>query len=115
MQENGMAANRRLAELLGWTDIFDVGGALLGTPPPGMPSGRNQAKVPDWTGDWRDCGPLLAAYRMTVGRTSLDAMATCASFDRSPPGIAAFDEHESEDAAVRHAVVAALVGKLEAR
>ncbi|MDO8039482.1 hypothetical protein [Janthinobacterium sp. SUN137] len=32
-QENEIAANKRLAELLGWSSIVEVGGALFGTPP----------------------------------------------------------------------------------
>lgn len=108
-----MKANRRLAELLGWADIFDVGGALLGTPPGGSPSSRDQAKVPDWAGDWRDCGPLIAEHRMTLGGTVLDAVARCRSFE-VPPGAAAFADFDTEDGAVRAAIVAAVVAKLEA-
>lgn len=55
-------ANRRLATALGWTNIVEVAGALLGTPPKGEPECRNQAAVPDWAGDWRECGPLMAEY-----------------------------------------------------
>lgn len=32
MQQQQLDANRRLAELMGWTNIFQVSGALLGTP-----------------------------------------------------------------------------------
>lgn len=61
-RQRELAANRRLAELLGWSAIVDVGGALLGCPPAGQPACRGQAKVPDWMGDWRDCGPLMVAF-----------------------------------------------------
>lgn len=113
MSENAITANRRLAELLGWKDLFEVPGAILGTPPAGQPAGRNQCSVPDWTGDWRACGPLLAAHRMDLASTSLDAVARCRSFD-APPGAAAFADFDTEDAALRAAIVAAVVAKLEA-
>jgi hypothetical protein len=57
-----LEANRRLAGLLGWTNIIEVAGALLGTPPAGAPECRGQAKVPDWAGDWRDCGKLVEKH-----------------------------------------------------
>ena len=52
-------ANKRLAIAKGWIDIVEVGGALLGTPPDGAPGSRGQAMVPDWCGDWKECGTLL--------------------------------------------------------
>lgn len=113
MTASRMTANRRLAELLGWTDLFEVPGAILGTPPAGLPAGRGQARVPDWAGDWRDCGPLIAEYRMTLGGTALDAVARCRSFEVAP-GAAAFADFDTDDAAVRAAIVAAVVSKLEA-
>ncbi|WP_312547587.1 hypothetical protein [Massilia sp.] len=114
MTANRTAANRRLAELLGWTELFEVPGAILGAPPAGQPAGRGQAKVPDWTGDWRDCGPLLAQHRMSLDGTALDAVARCRPYE-APVGTAAYAEFETEDAAVRAAIVAAVVAKLEAR
>jgi hypothetical protein len=65
MQQQQLDANRRLAELMGWTNIFQVSGALLGTPPDGAAQSRGQARVPDWNGDWRDCGRLLERYGIT--------------------------------------------------
>jgi hypothetical protein len=53
--------NRRLALLLGWSNIVDVGGALLGQPPAGEPECRSQAAIPDWAGSWSACGPLMVA------------------------------------------------------
>lgn len=114
MTANKVTANRRLAELLGWTELFEVPGAILGAPPAGQPAGRGQAKVPDWTGDWRDCGPLLAQHRMSLDGTALDAVARCRPYE-APVGTAAYADFDTEDAAVRAAVVAAVVAKLEAR
>lgn len=59
--------NKQLAELLGWTKIFCTGNALLGTPPDGEPECRSQALVPDWTVDWKFCGPLMSTYRCFPG------------------------------------------------
>lgn len=109
-----VAANRRLAELLGWTEIFDVGGALLGTPPPGQPACRDQAKVPDWTGDWRACGPLLTIYiRKIELRPDFIIVGAVygapASFDDAWPRNGGDD-----DAIARRAIVDAVIEKLEA-
>lgn len=104
MDKTGMNANRRLAELLGWTSITETGGALLGTPPAGQPRCRGQAKVPDWTGDWRDCGPLVSAHL-------IDLLAAVLTYG-------AFDADQVRDAgakgdAIRAAAVQAVIAKLE--
>ena len=65
-QENKIAANKRLAELLGWTSIIEVGGALVGTPPAGAAASRGQAMVPDWTGDWAAAGPLSTEHEIDL-------------------------------------------------
>lgn len=65
-QENKIAANKRLAELLGWSGLVEVGGSLLGTPPDGAPNSRGQALVPDWMGDWAAAGPLLAQFEISL-------------------------------------------------
>ncbi len=59
-------AAKRLAGLLGWTNVAEVNGALVGTPPPGEPECRGQAQVPDWCGDWSAAGPLIAAHGLLV-------------------------------------------------
>ncbi|MDZ5633958.1 hypothetical protein [Janthinobacterium sp. GMG1] len=65
-QENKIAANKRLAELLGWSNIVEVGGALVGTPPAGALASRGQAMVPDWVGDWAASGQLICEYRVDL-------------------------------------------------
>jgi len=104
--------NRRLATLLGWTSIIQLGGALLGTPPAGEPNCRNQAKVPDWVDDWRDCGPLIAAHKMRLASTTIDAIAGCESYGI---GSVALVDQESDDTALRKAIVLAVIAKLEAQ
>lgn len=109
----GLERNRRLAELLGWTEIFDVGGALLGMPPGGSPVSRDQVKVPDWTGDWRDCGPLMTRFirrarfwphRAVVGTTTLGC-----DLARDPQA------GEDGDTNTRCLIVDAAIAELEAR
>jgi hypothetical protein len=51
--------NKELATLLGWTEIVELGGSLLGRPIDGAPASRGQAKIPDWAGNWADCGKLI--------------------------------------------------------
>lgn len=54
--------NETLAYRLGWTNLFPIGSALLGTPPDGGVNSRGQALVPDWCGDWVACGPLMTMH-----------------------------------------------------
>ena len=64
MKNNNLAIaeNMRLAGLLGWSNVVEVGGALAGTPPVGAPECRGQALVPDWAGDWSAIGPMSAEH-----------------------------------------------------
>ena len=110
-----MELNRRLAELLGWTELFDVGGALLGRPPGGSPSSRDQAKVPDWVGDWIDCGPLQARY---VRRLRTWSHRAVIGVTPSGPGehdvVLGRGQGESADQLLRRSIVAAVITHLEA-
>ena len=112
-QENKIAANKRLAELLGWTRIAVVGGSLLGTPPAGAAECRGQALVPDWAGDWAVAGPMIGQFKMSVGFTGLEAVATARDYEKG----AAFEAiagHATADAAARVAIVRAIIRALEA-
>ncbi|UQV43427.1 hypothetical protein KIV45_15775 [Janthinobacterium lividum] len=104
-QENKIAANKRLAELLGWFNIVEVGGALVGTPPAGAASSRGQAMVPDWLGDWAAAGPLLVQFeiRLTPATTCVDASGF----------LEWYRFYADRDAAARAAVVKAATHRLE--
>ena len=104
-QENEIAANKRLAELLGWSNIVEVGGALVGTPPAGAAASRGQAMVPDWLGDWAAAGPLLARFeiRLTPASTCVDASGF----------LARYRCYSDRDAAARAAIVMAATHRLE--
>lgn len=54
--------NKRMAALLGWTELFEVRFAILGRPPGGSPSSRDQAAVPNWAGDFNHCCKLGLQY-----------------------------------------------------
>ena len=113
-QENKIAANKRLAELLGWTSLVEVGGSLLGTPPAGAAESRGQALVPDWVGDWAAIGPLASEHQVDVlhnwgsvhGRWGADA--NCAT------RVAVDHIANDRDAATRMALALAVSAKLEA-
>ena len=109
-KENKIAANKRLAELLGWTHITEVGGALVGTSPAGVAESRGQALVPDWVGDWAAAGQLICEYRVDL-EWSHDGMDVVAIINRNdmygkfPVLLADFS---TPDAAARAAVVRAV-------
>jgi hypothetical protein len=100
-----MECNRTLAGLLGWTEIVELGGALLGMPPVGDPQCRGQAMVPDWHGDWRDCGPLIAMFGIDIWCWSQRIGANDVS--------SMYCDHASPDAALRHAIVQASIEIIE--
>lgn len=111
-QEMKIAANKRLAELLGWTSIAEVNGALVGAPPAGASASRGQAMVPDWMDDWAAIGPLSAEHQVDVlhnwgsvhGRWGADA-------NYAARALVADDDR---DAATRMALTLAVIAKLEA-
>jgi len=104
-------ANRRLAVALGWTEIVEVGGALLGRPTWACDNSRNQVKVPNWAGDWKDCGPLLAEHRISTEQTGITARAAMES--RSVR--VKVESEDERDAKTRHAIVSVLCTRLEMR
>jgi hypothetical protein len=107
--------NRRLATLLGWADIIELGGALLGTPPAGEAQSRGQALVPNWAGDWRHCGPLSTEHQVdtlhnwtsVIAKWAVDGWRKTAVTDLE-------DGSDTRDDAARLAIVSAVISKLEA-
>jgi hypothetical protein len=104
-QENKIAANKRLAELLGWSNIVEVGGALVGTPPAGVVASRGQAMVPDWMGDWAAAGPLLAQFEIRL--MPMSAGVDAGGF------LEWYRFYPDKDAAARAALVKAVTHRLE--
>jgi len=110
-----MELNRRLAELLGWTALFNAGGAWLGRPPDATYKSRYEAKAPDWCGDWVACGPLQAQYvrrlrawphRVLVGVAPGGPDGYDVMLDRS--------EGETGEQLLRRTIVTAVIAHLEA-
>jgi hypothetical protein len=104
-QENEIAANKRLAELLGWSLIAEVGGALVGTPPAGAAQSRGQAMVPDWLGDWAAAAPLLAQFEIRL--MPMSAGVDAGGF------LEWYRFYPDKDAAARAAIVKAVTYRLE--
>ena len=104
-QENKIAANKRLAELLGWTSIIEVGGALVGTPPAGAAESRGQALVPDWLGDWTASAPLLVQFEIRL--MPMSAGVDAGGF------LEWYRFYPDKDAAARAAIVMAATHRLE--
>lgn len=100
-------ANAELALALGWTNIVELGGSLLGQPADGAPSCRGQAKVPDWCGDWSAAGELLERYQLTVCRDTWFVTATARCSPMRYPSPAAFNSHRDIATAIRYAIVRA--------
>jgi hypothetical protein len=65
--------NQELAKLLGWTELFQTRGALIGRPPGGSPTTRDQCMAPNWIGNFNDCCELGLSYRITPHQASIEA------------------------------------------
>lgn len=112
LTKQNMQANRRLAQLLGWTAIFDAGGSLLGTPVDGARHSRGQALVPDWCNDSSACFSLLqrASWELNIANPALLGGADLICIDNIEVTIA---DHPNQCAALRYAIVLAQIARLE--
>jgi len=105
------AKNAQLARSLGWTDIVELGESLLGRPVGGAPDSRDQAKIPDWCGDWQAAGALVAQYGVSV---RIWPHGVKARIDVVPVSHQTFfGNHRDRATAIRHAIVSAVVMHLE--
>lgn len=104
--------NKRLATLLGWTNIKDLGTALLGKPTWVCDNSRDQVQIPDWEGKWEHCGPLISKYGLLAAADGGYVSASCGigDFGDAPVAMCA----EDGEKALRHAIVSAAIRKLEA-
>ncbi len=106
-----MNLNKRLAELLGWTSITDVGGALVGTPPAGTPDCRGQAAAPDWRGNDGDSFKLMVEQKISVEQGVDYVCVTVGKITRYCPLIKVC---QKRDQATRQMIVEVVIKKLEA-
>ena len=109
------SANWTLATLLGWTELCNAGGALLGRPPAGVPESRGQAQVPNWCGDWNACGALMVEQGVCPVLNLLDKDVVYVQRGREPVGHLVVSEWPTRDHAVRAAIVFAVIGRLRGR
>lgn len=103
--------NRRLAELLGWTNITEVNVVRLSGIPPGplLIDALRLFPVPNWCGDWAACGPLLALYKLNISTSNYDFCSIL--MRRGTLGVRInehYIEHASRDDAIRYAIVRAV-------
>lgn len=110
--------NRKLASLLGWTHFEAAGGALLGSPPWWAGNSRGQAQVPDWEGDWRHAGALMAEHHcvpmVNYDLVHGDVVVTLNPGLRQPVAVVAAEFRTIEDA-YRVSIIKAVIQKLESR
>jgi hypothetical protein len=106
---------KRLAELLGWTNIQDCGWGLYGRPKDAgllhLPEDE-RCTLPRWCHDWSACGPLMVDHG-TFPEVDGDICWIGNGDDywmQSEP----ISDHPDRDTAVRFAIVQAVIAKLEA-
>jgi len=108
---SSMDLNRRLAELLGWTELEVRNGFVFGR----RPGCQDEVATPDWLGDWRACGPLQAQY---VRRLRTWSHRAVIGVTPSSPGehdvVLDRGQGESADQLLRRSIVAAVIAHLEA-
>ena len=112
-QENKIAANKRLAELLGWSSLVEVGGSLLGMPPAGAAESRGQALVPDWAGDWSVIGPMAAERQVDVLHSWGNVYGRWGAAANCAVRVAVDHMTDDRDVATRMALTLAVIAKLE--
>lgn len=82
-QQQNLDLNWKVAEALGWTELFRVGGSIVGCPPGGSPNSRNQAMVPNWSGDFNLCCELGLSYNIYPHRSEVEFRMRNEKIDRS--------------------------------
>lgn len=93
-----IAKERHLAQLLGHTHIeecYESAGTLW----------DSAQALPQWTRDWRACGPLMAAHGISVAYAS-DSVTLGATTVH-------FADHPSRDRAVMYGIVKEVIFRLE--
>lgn len=71
-KEKNVDLNWKVAEALGWSELFKIGGSIVGQPPGGSPNSRNQAMVPNWSGDFSLCCELGLSHNVYPHRGEVE-------------------------------------------
>ena len=93
-----IARERQLAQLLGHAHIeecYESAGTLW----------DNAQALPQWTRDWRACGPLLAAYGITVAYDGEGVVLGATTVH--------FSDHPNPDRAIMYGIVKEVILRLE--
>ena len=99
-----VAKERHLAQLLGHQQIeecYESAGTLW----------ENAQALPQWTRDWRACGPLLTTYRLTIAFAASEHGDTVTAGNTS----VTISDHPNHDRAVMVAIVKEVIHLLEHR
>jgi hypothetical protein len=102
-----LEAEKRLAELLGYEIKYPLGHDF-------GPVFHKDGKVsghPKWCRDWNACGPLMVEHEITPHPKTTGCLARSGY---APDVLVLYSDHPDEDAAVRFAIVHAVIAKLEA-
>lgn len=105
-----IAKERQLAQLLGHhhlEECYESAGTLW----------DNAQALPQWTRDWRACGPLMTGYGIAVSYghdpASQAAGQSGCDFARIGETLVRFADHPSRDRAVMYGIVKELIFLLE--
>lgn len=93
-----IAKERHLAQLLGHTHIeecYESAGTLW----------DSAQALPQWTRDWRACGPLMTAHGITVAYAGEEVAIGATTVH--------FSDHPSRDRAVMYGIVKEVIFRLE--
>lgn len=107
-----IAAEIRLASLLGWTKLKVVNDAVLGTPPEGHYCVRGEAMAPMWARCWKSCAPLMAQYNCWPSRSTTAINVNIIISGKYRLIAIQLGNHESIDDAIRFGIVTAVSNKL---
>jgi hypothetical protein len=100
-----VARERQLAHLLGHhyiEEFYESAGTLW----------EDTRALPQWTRDWKACGPLIAEYELAISYVK-EAGGKHASAVMVGPVVAHFSDHPSNERAIMYAVVKAVIALLE--
>ena len=81
-KQRNIDLNWKVAELLGWSNLFQIVGSIVGRPPGGSPHSRDQGMVPDWAGDFTECCKLGLNYDIYPRRGEVELMMRNNEMDR---------------------------------
>ena len=100
-----IAKERHLAQLLGHQHIeecYESAGTLW----------DSAQALPQWTREWKACGPLMTKYAIAVTYGDTPGQAGC-SFARLGSTVVHFADHPTRDRAVMYGIVRELIYLLE--